>query len=160
MIRTRTWWYQGVRNVGFSGNLAYILNQGSRILTRLMTMLGKNKFKRRICGVLRDLVPFVQFWKCEKHPWRSVTSVNLLAEACNFTKISTHPWVFFTFLKLYKWYQITQRTTYYKKTWINFNTMVVFVAVFAFVLIAMSRLKLNIKNKFFTVFWFIKLAKC
>ena len=111
MIRTRTWWYQGVRNVGFSGNLAYILNQGSRILTRLMTMLGKNKFKRRICGVLRDLVPFVQFWKCEKHPWRSVTSVNLLAEACNFTKISTHPWVFFTFLKLYKWYQITQRIT-------------------------------------------------
>ena len=111
MIRTRTWWYQGVRNVGFSENLAYILNQGSRILTRLMTMLGKNKLKRRICGVLRDLVPFVQFWKCEKHPWRSVTSVKLLAEACNFTKISTHPWVFFTFLKLYKWYQITQRIT-------------------------------------------------
>ena len=34
------------------------------------------------------------------------------AEACNFTKINTPPWVFFTFLKLYKWYQITQRTTY------------------------------------------------
>ena len=25
------------------------------------------------CGVLRDLVPFVQFKKREKHPWRSVT---------------------------------------------------------------------------------------
>ena len=25
-----------------------------------------------ICGALRDLVPFVQFKKCEKYPWRSV----------------------------------------------------------------------------------------
>ena len=24
------------------------------------------------CGVLRDLVPFVQLKKSEKHPWRSV----------------------------------------------------------------------------------------
>ena len=35
-----------------------------------------------------------------------------------FAKINTPPWVFFTFLKLYKWYQIVQRTTYeiYLKT--------------------------------------------
>ena len=39
-------------------------------------------------------------------------SVKLQALACNFTKINTSPWVFFTFLKLYKWYQITQRITY------------------------------------------------
>ena len=26
-----------------------------------------------ICDVLRDLVPFVQFKKREKHPWRAVT---------------------------------------------------------------------------------------
>ena len=26
-----------------------------------------------VCGALRDLVPFVQFKKREKHPWRSVT---------------------------------------------------------------------------------------
>ena len=26
-----------------------------------------------ICGALRDLTPFVQFKKREKHPWRSVT---------------------------------------------------------------------------------------
>ena len=25
-----------------------------------------------ICGALRDLVPFVKFKKCGKHPWRSV----------------------------------------------------------------------------------------
>ena len=52
------------------------------------------------CGALRDLVPFVQFQKREKHPWRSVTKSN------------TPPWVFFTFFKLYEWYQIAQSTTY------------------------------------------------
>ena len=30
--------------------------------------------------------------------------------ACNFTKSNTPPWVFFTLLKLYKWYQIAQNT--------------------------------------------------
>ena len=39
--------------------------------------------------LLRDLVPFVQFKKREKHPWMSFTF--------------TSPWVFFTFCKLYKW---------------------------------------------------------
>ena len=37
---------------------------------------------------LRDLVPFVQFKKREKHPWRSVTF-------SNFTESNTPPWVFF-----------------------------------------------------------------
>ena len=32
-------------------------------------------------------------------------------EECYF-QFSTPPWVFFTFFKLFKWYQITQRTTY------------------------------------------------
>ena len=44
---------------------------------------------------LRNLVPFVQ------------------AKACNFTKVNTPPWVFFSFFKLYEWYEIAQRTTYY-----------------------------------------------
>ena len=30
-------------------------------------------------------------------------------QVCNFDKSSTPPWVFFTFFKLYKWYQIAQR---------------------------------------------------
>ena len=34
---------------------------------------------------------------------------NVKAKACNFTKIKTPPWVFFTFFKLYEWYQIAQR---------------------------------------------------
>ena len=58
-----------------------------------------------ICGALRDLIPFVQFKKHEKHPWRSVTN------GCRFTKSNTSPWVFFTFFKFYKWYHIAQRIT-------------------------------------------------
>ena len=38
--------------------------------------------------------------------------IKLQAEACNFTKSNTPPWVFFTFFKFYEWYQIAQRTTY------------------------------------------------
>ena len=30
-------------------------------------------FGCRICGALHDLVPFIQFKKRQKHPWRSVT---------------------------------------------------------------------------------------
>ena len=61
--------------------------------------------------VLRDLVPFVQFKKREKHPWRSVTFSKVAGLACNFTKSNTPPWVFFTFLKLCKWYQIAENIT-------------------------------------------------
>ena len=32
-------------------------------------------------------------------------------KACNFTKSNIPPWVFFTFFKLYNWYQIAQRIT-------------------------------------------------
>ena len=49
---------------------------------------GNSIMKRgNICGALGDLVPFAQFKKRQKHPWRSV----------NF--------------KLYKWYQTAQRTS-------------------------------------------------
>ena len=36
-------------------------------------LLPSKFFGLTICCALRDLVPFVQFKKCEKHPWRSVT---------------------------------------------------------------------------------------
>ena len=35
-----------------------------------LVVTGKNP--QHICGALHDLVPFVQFKKHEKHPWRSV----------------------------------------------------------------------------------------
>ena len=43
---------------------------------------------------------------------RCVARFRTRLQVCNFTKINTPPWVFFTFYKLYKWYQIAQRTTY------------------------------------------------
>ena len=36
----------------------------------------------------------------------------LQATTCGFTKSNIPPWVFFTFLKVYKWYQIGQRISY------------------------------------------------
>ena len=66
----------------------------------------KNPFQKRKswtaisfpdCDALSDLVPFVQFKKREKHPWRSVT----------LSKIAG-----FTFFKLYKWYQIAESISY------------------------------------------------
>ena len=38
--------------------------------------------------------------------------INLQASACNFTESNTAPWVFFTFFKLYKWYQIARSVSY------------------------------------------------
>ena len=40
--------------------------------------------------------------------------VKLQASTCNFTKSSFPPWVFITFFKLYKWYQIAQRIRFLK----------------------------------------------
>ena len=49
------------------------------------------------CGALFDLVPFVQFKKREKHPWRSVTSSKVAGFSLQLTKSNTPPCVFFTF---------------------------------------------------------------
>ena len=53
-----------------------------------------------IRDALRNFVSFVQLKKREKHLLRSRLKSN------------TPPWVFFTFFKLYKWYQIAQSITY------------------------------------------------
>ena len=58
-----------------------------------------------ICDVLRDLVPFVQFKKREKHPQRNATFSKV--------KSNTPPWVFFMFFKLYKWYKIAHCITFW-----------------------------------------------
>ena len=68
-----------------------------------------------ICDALRDLVPRVQF----KKNMKSTNGVVILlvkwqASVCNFSnKIIIPPWVFFTFFKLRKWYQIVQSITYF-----------------------------------------------
>ena len=62
--------------------------------------------------VARFVIPFVQLKEREKHPYRSVSF-------SNFTKSSTPPWVYFTFFKLCKWYQIAQSIMYeYLEWWI------------------------------------------
>ena len=56
----------------------------------------------KICGALRELVPFVQFKNVKNTYGGVLILVKLLASACNFAKINTPPWVLFTFFKLYK----------------------------------------------------------
>ena len=48
----------------------------------------QEKYHARLCDALRDLVPFVQFRKREKLPWRS-------ANFSPITESNTPPWVFF-----------------------------------------------------------------
>ena len=50
-------------------------------------------------------------WKTWKTHGGVLIFVKSKAKICNFTKINTPPWVFFTFFKLEKLYQMVQRTT-------------------------------------------------
>ena len=44
----------------------------------------------------------------EKHPWMGVTFIKVAGP-----KINTPPWMTFTFLKFYKWFQVAKRITYF-----------------------------------------------
>ena len=55
-----------------------------------------------IGDALRDLVTFVQFKKRENTHGGVLLLVVLQAEACDFIKSNTPPWVFFTFSKMNK----------------------------------------------------------
>ena len=67
----------------------------------VFTDMNKGRFCFIIFDALRDLLPFIQFNKREKH-----------LENCYFEESNTSPWVFFMFFKLHKWYQITQSVSY------------------------------------------------
>ena len=56
-----------------------------------------------ICDALHDLVSFVQFKKNMKNAYGGVLLL---------VKSNTPLWAFFTFFKLYKWYQIAQSITF------------------------------------------------
>ena len=71
------------------------------------------------CDALRDLVPFAQFKKREKHPWMSITFSKVAG--FYFTKSNAPLWVFFTFFKLYKWYQIAHHIIHINLLVNNFN---------------------------------------
>ena len=52
----------------FTGKLIYLNTLD--VAHNHLESLPNGKF---ICEALRDLLPFVQFKKCEKHPWRRDT---------------------------------------------------------------------------------------
>ena len=78
-------------------------------------MIVKENPGRKKKDVLRDLALFVQIKNVKNTYGGVLLLVNLLALACNFTKSNTPPWVFFMFLKLYKWYRMAQCITYSKR---------------------------------------------
>ena len=78
-------------------------------------------FDIEIWDALRNLVPFAQFKKPEKHQCRRLLLVKLQAKACNFTNNNTLPWVLCTFFKLHKWYQIAERITYVEQGTLFWN---------------------------------------
>ena len=62
-----------------------------------------------LCAILYHL--------CNWKLWKTLIKeclffARLPAKACNFTKSKTPPWVFFTFLKLCKWYQVAKHRIY------------------------------------------------
>ena len=73
---------------------------------------------------------------------------------CNFTKSNTPPWVFFTFFKLYKCYQIAQGITYYfRDCWKKFvfdAFFVTYVSVVQYLENSLNQLKTmrNYENTF------------
>ena len=71
------------------------------------------------CNVLGELVPFVQFKKVKNTHGGVVLSVKLQDFlACNLTKIITPAWLFLTFFKFYKWYQLAESIMFIFKFWI------------------------------------------
>ena len=66
-----------------------------------------------ICYALRDLVPFAQFQKREKHSWSSFTFSKV--------KSKTPPWVFFTFLKIVQ--TVQNRATHHIYEYSNFMSL-------------------------------------
>ena len=54
--------------------------------------------------------------RLSEHPWMS---------AIFSTKSSTHPWVFFTLFKLYKWYQIAQHITYCRSNTLQKQSIII-----------------------------------
>ena len=87
------------------------LNSFSRDIQQslLVTIVQSNYCFMGICDALYHLLPKVQFKKHEKHRRRSVTFSKI---AFNFTRSNTPSWLFFTFSKLYNWYQIAQGITF------------------------------------------------
>ena len=95
-------WHSGFKCFSCFLTIHWGLNKSLTLVTLdTFEILLQNQY---IWDALRDLVPFAQFKKREKHTWRSITFSKVAGQS---PKANTPPWFFFTFSKLYKWYQIT-----------------------------------------------------
>ena len=94
-------------------NIAVILGLGTKGFILVSNVAVRKIFKLKTSSILffymrrfHDLIPFVKFTKCEKHPWGS-DSCRL--QSATLLKVTFLHGCFSRFLKLYKWYQIVQR---------------------------------------------------
>ena len=83
---------------------------GKKIVSEKNKLLlpGLTKFLIYYMKCLVQFAQYVLFVKREKHPRRIVTFSKVVSFSL---QSNTPPWVFFTFFKLCKWYQIEQRIT-------------------------------------------------
>ena len=95
-----------------SKTFEWVLNEVSLLVEKIYHGLfeSPNLQTEIICDALRDLVSFVQFKNRKNTDGGVALFVKLQAKACNLTKSNTSPWVFFTFLKLFKWYKLRKAT--------------------------------------------------
>ena len=78
--------------------------------------------------------------------------------ACYLTKSNTPPWVFFTFFKLYKWYQIAQRITFsliYHRMVLLMKTNIIMMRMNLMTMTMISKMRM----KFLTVQMMMKMIK-
>ena len=61
---------------------------------------------------MRNSLPFVQFKKREKHPWKSNTFSEVARFSLQLCQKYYSSMGVFTFFKLYKWYQLAQSFSY------------------------------------------------
>ena len=90
-------------------------------------------------NILIEIIPMLCAVWCHLYNLKNVKNthgavllfVKFQASVCNFAKSNTAPWVFFTFLKLYKWYQIPQSITnaFWNNLWITLSWHVMEIIV-------------------------------
>ena len=88
----------------FPGNLR-IQSECWKIRTRKTSILGHFSAVHVLTAEAEKKLKNIST-RWEPQQWKSVTFGKI-----NFTKSNKPPWVFFTFLKLHKWFQIAQHTT-------------------------------------------------
>ena len=75
-------------------------------------IIGKSCSRLIICTALSDMVPFVQLKNVKSKHGGLLLLLKFQTSVCNCTKSNSSLWVLFTFIKLYKWYQITQSISF------------------------------------------------